>query len=149
MLRHRCSTACSGYVPRQHMENCNLPEASCALSSLVEHSHMLGLHVCCNNQMTNKIMVLADFMDPALAHVQRARRLIADLDSPTLPSAHCPSRITDPHSGLNEDQEAAVERYLSIFWSLCEPAYLLCVLMQLQPDATICTCQVLTKIQIR
>lgn len=49
-------------------------------------------------------------MDPALEHVQRARRLIADLEAPAQPRLQSPSRARDPNSGLNGDQELAVDR---------------------------------------
>lgn len=47
-------------------------------------------------------------MDPALEHVQQARRLIADLEVPRQPSAQpTPMQV----SSLNEDQQAAVNRF--------------------------------------
>lgn len=49
-------------------------------------------------------------MDSALDHVQRSRRLIADLDAPAQPQLQSPSRVRDLNSGLNEDQELAVDR---------------------------------------
>ena len=55
----------------------------------------------------------ADLMDPALEHVQHARHLIADLETPALPPDDSISRARDPKSGLNEDQEAAVDRWVA------------------------------------
>lgn len=49
-------------------------------------------------------------MAPAQQHVQRARRLIADLEAPAQPQLQSPNRARDPNSGLNEDQELAVDR---------------------------------------
>lgn len=56
------------------------------------------------------VTIAADIMDPALEHVQRARRLIADLDTPAQPPSQPSSRAREPNSGLNEDQELAVDR---------------------------------------
>ena len=47
-------------------------------------------------------------MDPALEHVQQARRLIADLEVPRQPSAQPTPMQGSP---LNEDQQAAVNRF--------------------------------------
>ena len=47
-------------------------------------------------------------MDPALEHVQQARRLIADLEVPSQPSAQPTPMQGSP---LNEDQQAAVNRF--------------------------------------
>lgn len=62
------------------------------------------------NQLYVLQCIPADIMDPALEHVQRARRLIADLETPAQPPSHPPSRAREPNSGLNEDQELAVDR---------------------------------------
>ena len=52
----------------------------------------------------------ADLMDPGLEHVQCIRCLVADLETPVLPQNNITSRARDHNSGLNEDQEAAVDR---------------------------------------
>ena len=49
-------------------------------------------------------------MDPMLEHVQRARRLIADLAAPAQPQLESAGWARLPNSGLNEDQELAVDR---------------------------------------
>ena len=70
-------------------------------------------------------------MDPALEHVQQARRSIAELDTPAVPSASSPSRARDLNSGLNEDQQYAVDRCTAHnprLWT-CHAIYL-CALQQ-------------------
>ena len=49
-------------------------------------------------------------MNPELEHVQRSRRLIADFEAPAQPPSQSLSRAADSNSGLNEDQELAVDR---------------------------------------
>lgn len=71
---------------------------------LTRHVHLI-LHITWQTS-------IADIMDPALEHVQRARRLIADLEAPAQPQLQSPSRARNPDCGLNEDQELAVDRFV-------------------------------------
>lgn len=68
-------------------------------------------------------------MGPELEHVQRSRQLIADLEAPAQPLPQGANRAKDPNSGLNEDQELAVDRCdfseanlaNDPMWLLCRP----------------------------
>ena len=67
-------------------------------------------------------------MDPTLEHVQRSRQLIADLAAPAQPQLESPSRGRNPDSGLNEDQELAVDRsdFLTATSPTLHSGYLAC-----------------------
>ena len=80
------------------------------------------------DKILRQVCCAADLMDPALPHVQQARRLIADLEMPAQPIQNHAGLHQEAAATLNSDQQMAVQRCGQLGWGSMP-----CVLVQ--PEA--------------